>query len=330
MQTVNVSIIITFYNGGKHVLDCLTSVLKTTCKHYEVIIIDDNSDDKSKQLLAKHRNNPIVRYKYLTSNAGISKSRNIGAQIATGNYLLFLDIDCHMEPGTLTKMVTIMENNPNIGILQPLLLHANGTLESAGHFLSIFGLPYNNTVIPKNLSYMPVLGGRGTVLVRKSVFNHIGGYDPDHRLNGEDTDLSWRINLTGKSVCCALKIESHHHKDHTDEISKRMLYRIYYAGAKTSLSSVLKNSQMPTLLPMAILCVCSWLIISIKTLLTGKFQQAVWVYQGLWWNVTHLRKTLKKRATIQHKAHPIPRNILFGPLSFIKLISRAFSWGNSL
>ncbi len=88
-----VSIIIPVYNNGKHIEECLNSIINQTIfKNIQVIIVNDGSTDSSEQILDKFRkyNNIQIIQK---SNEGPGIARNIGIHAATGNYLMFIDGD---------------------------------------------------------------------------------------------------------------------------------------------------------------------------------------------------------------------------------------------
>lgn len=88
-----VSIIIPAYNVEKYVTDCLDSLVKQTHKDIEIIIINDGSTDKTREVVESYDFKKI-RYKIInTTNQGVSTARNIGIENAEGKYLYFLDSD---------------------------------------------------------------------------------------------------------------------------------------------------------------------------------------------------------------------------------------------
>lgn len=104
------SIIVCVYNGKKYIDKCLSSLLSQTYSHYEIILIDDGSTDSSLSLLKKYEKNPKVTL-FSHKNKGLSESRNIGVNMCTGDYLLFVDIDDTVPSTFLETIDKNMEEN---------------------------------------------------------------------------------------------------------------------------------------------------------------------------------------------------------------------------
>ncbi|GHT17458.1 hypothetical protein FACS189429_1590 [Bacteroidia bacterium] len=84
-----ISVIIPCYNGEKYVAQCLENLLSQTCKALEIIVIDDGSTDNSAQIAAKYS----IKLVRLSQNSGLSAARNAGMDIATGDFIHFMDVD---------------------------------------------------------------------------------------------------------------------------------------------------------------------------------------------------------------------------------------------
>lgn len=103
------SIIIPVYNVEKYIKKCLDSVMNQTFKDYEVIVIDDGSTDKSKNIVRK------FDVKLIESNhIGVSEARNIAIKKAKGEYLVFLDSDDYWDKELLEKLNESSKNNPDL------------------------------------------------------------------------------------------------------------------------------------------------------------------------------------------------------------------------
>src|SRR3972149_5580300 len=85
-----ISIVIPTYNRGKTINRAIESVLSQTFKEYEIIVIDDGSNDNTRDIIKRHIRK--VRY-YYQNNSGPSKARNIGIHMAKGEWIAFLDSD---------------------------------------------------------------------------------------------------------------------------------------------------------------------------------------------------------------------------------------------
>lgn len=96
-----VSVIISVYNGGKYLAECLESILTQTLKNIEIICVDDASTDSTPQILEAYRDRVIIITNERNCMAG--ESRNRGLRVAAGEYIIFLDADDVFEPDMLEK-----------------------------------------------------------------------------------------------------------------------------------------------------------------------------------------------------------------------------------
>lgn len=106
-----VSIIIPNYNAEAYIERCLNSILNQNYSNIEIIIIDDGSTDNSWQKILWYANQNKVIKAIRQENMNASIARNKGIEIATGEYLFFLDSDDILYPDSLTKMVECMEKD---------------------------------------------------------------------------------------------------------------------------------------------------------------------------------------------------------------------------
>ena len=91
-----VSIIVPVYNTSKYLNSCIKSLLQQTLEDIEIILINDGSTDESESIIKKYKDK---RIKYISKkNEGIGKTRNLGIDTATGEYLSFIDSDDYIEP----------------------------------------------------------------------------------------------------------------------------------------------------------------------------------------------------------------------------------------
>lgn len=105
----NITIIIPIYNLEDYLDNCLNSIKKQTYTNFEVLLIDDGSTDKSKQI-CKFYVKKDSRFKYFYQhNAGVSKARNLGLQKARGKFVTFVDGDDFLNSNHLQDMIDGME-----------------------------------------------------------------------------------------------------------------------------------------------------------------------------------------------------------------------------
>lgn len=106
-----ISVIIPVYNPGKHLYKCLDSVINQTYSNLEIILIDDGSIDGSSELcdLYKKKDDRIVCIH--KGNEGVSSARNLGLEIAKGDYYHFLDSDDYLELNTYEYLVSLIQEH---------------------------------------------------------------------------------------------------------------------------------------------------------------------------------------------------------------------------
>ncbi len=110
-----VTVFMTCYNGSPFVAEAITSVLNQTFTDFEFIIIDDGSTDDSWAIIQSF-SDPRIKARQNEKNLGLVKSRNIGLELAAGDYLAILDADDISVPERLEKQVAFMLANPAVDI----------------------------------------------------------------------------------------------------------------------------------------------------------------------------------------------------------------------
>ena len=107
-----VSIITPSYNSARFINECVNSVLEQTYTNWELIIIDDASDDNSRELISDiaERDNRI-KFVFLTKNIGAAGARNIALEMSEGRYIAFLDSDDVWKTEKLTTQIDFMQFN---------------------------------------------------------------------------------------------------------------------------------------------------------------------------------------------------------------------------
>ena len=105
---LQVSVIIPVYNGEKTITKALNSLKNQTFSDFEVVIIDDGSNDRTKKIINKYQNEDSRFRYYYQENAGVSVARNEGIKLSDGNFICFLDSDDYFEDTYLEKMYETM------------------------------------------------------------------------------------------------------------------------------------------------------------------------------------------------------------------------------
>ena len=94
-----------FYNTGKYLDECLSSLLNQTYPYFEILLIDDSSSDRSLEIAIKYAKKDSRVQIYHQAHRGPGAARNLGIKLAQGKYISFLDSDDFFEPDMLEKLV---------------------------------------------------------------------------------------------------------------------------------------------------------------------------------------------------------------------------------
>ena len=239
MPLPRVSVIIVNYNGKALLEKCLESLSKVNYENFEIIVVDNNSTDGSIELVTK--NYPSIILLKLNSNKGFAEPNNIGAKIANGKYLLFLNNDTIVTPSFISEMVQVIENDKKIAICQSLLLKPDESVDSSGDFIDHLGVVYNST--KKTDEIREISSARGaSMLIRKDVFDILEGFDEKFYVSFEDVDLGWRTWMIGYKVILTPKSVVYHVGGQTIKSKKP---EIAFHGFKNQLAMKITNFEPP-------------------------------------------------------------------------------------
>ena len=112
-----ISIIIPSYNEEKNISTCLDSVIKQTFSDLEVICVDDNSTDSTRNIITQFSENDRRIKLFLNPDKGVSSARNFGIAMATGEYIGFVDSDDFIQPQMYEFLYkAIVENNADMSV----------------------------------------------------------------------------------------------------------------------------------------------------------------------------------------------------------------------
>ena len=113
-----ISIICPIYNTELYLKECLNSILCQSYTNFELILIDDGSTDNSGIICDEYATKDKRIIVIHQTNKGLSASRNKGLEIASGEFITFIDSDDWIDPNTLRDNLSIFNDNPQINFLQ--------------------------------------------------------------------------------------------------------------------------------------------------------------------------------------------------------------------
>ncbi|MCH7408646.1 glycosyltransferase [Belliella sp. DSM 111904] len=181
-----ISIIIPCYNTGQYLEDALESVFNCNFQDYEIIIVNDGSDDnQTNQILGliKHKKIKIITQE----NKGLSSARNLGVRNSNGEFVLFLDSDNKILDGYFEQAIKFFKEDSTVGVVY-----------SIPEFFGSTNTPRFQT---KAYNFDALLAGNfidACSFVRRIAFDSVGGFDENKNLRiSEDWDLWIRLGISG-------------------------------------------------------------------------------------------------------------------------------------
>lgn len=211
-EKLKFSIIIVHYKARKELFSCLGSIYHSYTKlPYEVIVVDNDEITVIDRELKK--NFPQTIYIKSAKNIGYGAGNNLGAKYAKGEFLFFLNPDTEICTGAIDVLISFLESDFRIGVAAPIFLDKDNNaynLQGSKRLTplrAIFTLSFVHKLLPNNniakdyllsgwdktkLKEVDVVPGTGFV-IRRKIFEQIGGFDEKFFLYFEEFDLCNRV-----------------------------------------------------------------------------------------------------------------------------------------
>jgi hypothetical protein len=299
-----ISIVIINYNGKEYLKDCLGSIAKSTYRDFEVILVDNNSKDGSVSFVEKYF--PWVKIIKNKVNVGIAEGCNIGTKYSNGKYVVFFNTDVKVEHNWLEELVRTVESDPSVGACGCKVLRMDAkSIDCIGGFVcDIFGSGLyalghleEDRGQYDNVTECFALAGM-CMLVRRDVFEIIGGFDSKFFLLVEDIDLCWRIRLAGYDI----RVNPHavvYHKSKAT-LKKEKIKRDYirFLVERNTLRMLIKNYSTKSLIRILPKYFAIILAESIFYIFITKIRWTISNMKAILWNIKNLRDSLALHAYI--------------------------------
>jgi GT2 family glycosyltransferase len=320
MAKPHFSMIVSNLNGMSLNLlkECLDSLLKPGYSSWELIVVDNNSDDDSVDYLEKrfrkYNNchlvkNPINMY---------SQGLNLGAKKAKGKYLAYFNNDVALGKGYFQEIAKAFEKENNLGIAQGKLLNYRDRkkIDSAGETMDKYGNPVTIGMGEKDKGQFDneeeILSASGSAcVIKKDLFEKLGGYDYDYGIGYEDMDLALKARRLGYIVKRFPKAIVYHKRASTD-LAPFVRVKVKWHFNKNRLITMIKNypsSLLATTVPVTVIL---YLGIALYEWVVKNNWNFGWVrVTSLFWILTNLdRIEQKKKAFGRLKPHELGKNEL--------------------
>jgi GT2 family glycosyltransferase len=203
---LSISVVTVAYRSAPSISASVDSVIRQKNVTAEMVVVDNASPDNTLEVLRKF--GPRIRLIENRENVGFGRGCNQGFAAARGHYLYFLNPDAELTSDTaLQTLCRVMEEHPTWGIAGTRVVQTNGEIEAPS-----LSYPDQDRVmtdfasLPGSIAW--VIGA--SMIVRRSVFEHLGGFDPSFFMYGEETDLCLRARRAGFEIGYVEDVEVRH------------------------------------------------------------------------------------------------------------------------
>ena len=203
-----VTVYITNYNYGRYIEQSIKSVLNQTFKDYELLIIDDGSDDESKSIIEGYTKKKNI-FSIYQLNKGLNASNNVAMKMARGKYIMRLDADDFLAPQAVEIMIAELERNSECALVFPDYYFVD---EEGEVIQQVRRYEFENDV---TLLDQPAHGA--CTMIRTELLKAVGGYDSD--LNRQDGYDLW-LNITAQYSVKNVNLPLFYYRQHSNNLTK--------------------------------------------------------------------------------------------------------------
>lgn len=294
MSAPFVRMVVCTHNNRAIVDACLESIKAQTYTAWECIVVDDASSDGTADWVRRHH--PWVTVLQNAANCGPAYCRNFAVSGSGAEYVGFFDSDVQLDPRWLEEAVKALAHDETVGIIGGKLLLATcpDRVHSYGGTLSRIGVGWHthewreHAALDQPVECLWI--SSAALLMRRALWQRIGGFDPTFFYGYEDSDLGWRVRLLGYRALCIPEAVAYHGVNRTVET---MGDRITFHACKNRLRSMLKNYGLSSLIryiPLYALYSAADIILRPSPMVK---------LRAWYWNAVMLPDTLRERCEIQ-------------------------------
>jgi len=197
-----VSVVVCTYNGARTLEQCLHSLLRLDYPDFEVIVVDDGSEDDTASILDRFPEIRVIRQ----PNHGLSAARNAGLQAAAGTVIAYTDSDCFADRDWLSQLVAQLEASGAAAVGGPNLPPDDGRM--AACVAASPGQPMHVLESDQVAEHIPGCN----MAFRREALESINGFDTQYRKAGDDVDVCWRLQQAGHWITFAPAAFVWHHR----------------------------------------------------------------------------------------------------------------------
>lgn len=303
-----VSLVILNYNGENFLIEVLNSLINSTYKNIEILVVDNCSSDNSINIIKQQ----FTQVKLIenSKNLGFAEGNNVGIRAANGKYICLVNNDLKVEENWLSPLINFLENSPEYAAVQPKVLSWRDPAKfeyagASGGYIDKYGIPFMrgrilDEVEKDDAQYDEIVeifwASGAAICFRAAIVEEIGALDNDFFLHQEEIDFCWRMILKGyKLAAIPESIVYHYGGASLGYESPQKLYLNY----RNNLSMLIKNMAFKQLLlrmPFRLIIDAGAFFLKIIHM---QWQHAFSIFRGYMFIIGHFTSILKKRKKIK-------------------------------
>ncbi len=304
LKPPKVSVIVLNWNQTELTVNCVNSILKQDFRDFEIILIDNASDDNSFEIFEREfSGNERIRLIKNKENLGYAEGNNIGAKIAKGKFIVIQNNDTLVEKKWLQEMVKAIENDEKIALVTANILNVPSAdkipeyrkLFSKRTWWTIgflgYGIDLENNERGKPIDVFAVNGC--SFIYRKSLVGE-EPFDKDYFIYAEETKLSWLMRLKGYDIKIAPEANVFHLHNMVRKSNTKMDKYFTFLGERNKIMNWLTFYEMKNLIKLSPIYFIGLLFLNLSDL-----RKIPYRVSSYFWILTHQRIVLKKRNEIQ-------------------------------
>lgn len=225
-----ISYLVVCYNSEKYITKCIDSILNQSHKNYEIIVIDNNSQDNT-VLIVKEFAMKNERIKLITNqkNVGYGNAITIAIENSRGEFIAILNDDVFLDQYWTQNLLQIFKSDEKIMSASGKVLFPNGEIQSTGGMMDKYGavvqrdskIFHSRKIKSQSFFY----NDGSSFMIRKKILDEVS-FDPKLFLYYEDVDLCWKIRMLEYKIEYVSEAISYHDMSHSN--SEMSVSKFYY------------------------------------------------------------------------------------------------------
>lgn len=226
------TILVVTWNSWGDLKRCLESLQRAAIGEREVLVFDNGSSDGTVEKVRERF--PHVRLECSPVNLGLPPAVNRGLRLAQGEYVMLLDVDTEVRPGTAQRLLAFMEAHPEVSLAAPRIHSPDGTIEPSARNLPspMNGLFGRQTLLSRLFPGNPITRrylkadhldssepfrveqvSAACMFMRRSLIDEVGPWDEGYRCYWVDSDWCAQLKHAGKAVYCVPDVSIVHYEN---------------------------------------------------------------------------------------------------------------------